>query len=57
MTFTMNIFLVFHNLKMMLVHMEVNLKGYFLMSISLQKYTVCINPIQSVKGPLWPEKT
>ena len=26
---------------MMLVHMEVHLKGYFLMSISLQKYTVC----------------
>ena len=25
---------------MMLVHMEVYLKGYFLMSISLQKYTV-----------------
>ena len=26
---------------MMLVHMEVHLKGYLLMSISLQKYTVC----------------
>ena len=25
---------------MMLVHMDVHLKGYFLMSISLQKYTV-----------------
>ena len=28
---------------MMLVHMEVHLKGYFLMSISLQKYTVCMH--------------
>ena len=40
MTFTVNIFLAFHNLFMMLVHMEVYLKGYFLSSISLQKYTV-----------------
>ena len=40
MTFTVKIFLAFHNLFMMLVHMEVHLKGYFLMSISLQKYTV-----------------
>ena len=33
MTFTVNIFLAFHNLFMMLVHMEVHLKGYFLMRI------------------------
>ena len=26
---------------MMFFHVEVHLKGYFLMSISLQKYTVC----------------
>ena len=30
---TLNIFLAFHNLFMMLVHMEVHLKGYLLMRI------------------------
>merc|ERR1712026_418230 len=34
---TLNIFLPLHNLFMMLVYMEVHLKGYFLMSISLSK--------------------
>ena len=29
MTFTVNIFLAFHNLFIMFVHMEENLKGYF----------------------------
>ena len=33
MTFTLTIFLAFHKLFMMLVHMEVHSKGYFLMRI------------------------
>ena len=33
MTFTLSIFLAFHNLFMMIVHMEVHSKGNFLMRI------------------------
>ena len=53
MTFTLNIFLAFHNLFMMLVHMEVHLKGYFLMSISLQKYTVWILNQTALNAPVF----
>ena len=52
MTFTLNIFLAFHNLFMMLVHMEVHLKGYFLMRIQSEfeaglKDMKFINSLQS----------
>ena len=46
-------FLPLHNLFMMLVHMEVHLKGYFSMSISLQKYTVCLGQVLTVR--IWAQ--